>query len=1362
MLDTGSTVSTICESFYEQNLQDVEIQDIGDLFELKCADGSNLPYKGAIELDVISEGLGDDRQYTCLFLVVNDTDYHQKVPVLLGTNILNSIMGGIKECHGERFLQISRLHEPWYWTFRCLALRERELVKNKYRLAVIKSAERNPITIQPNSEMTIEGYADKMFPYKQTMAIIQTTEKSAIPADLDIIPNLVDYNPQKRETVWVTVSNVTTRTVRVPPRAIIAEIQPVTVEDIPEFPAGDNMSQAVDFNIAQDNLTKEEFAMAKEVIERNRDIFSWGETDIGHVTTVKHRIEMTDNTPFRQRHRRIPPSMFKEVRDHIQQLLTAGIIRKSKSPFSSNVVLVRKKNGDLRMCVDYRQLNNKTKKDAYALPRIEEILDSLSGNSYFTVLDAKSGYHQIEIEESHKERTAFTVGPLGFFEYNRMPFGLSNSPATYQRLMEDCLGELNLNICFIFLDDIIIFSRTYEEHLDRLQQVFDKLRTAGLKLSPKKCNFFQERVRYVGHIVSNQGIETDPEKTNKVLNWPIPTTPEEVRKFLGFVGYYRKFIRNFSKIARPLSELMPIPTDSKRSSKKRGKVWKWGSEEQNAFDRLKEALATPPILGYADYSLPFELHIDASKIALGAVLYQKQGDVKRVISYASRSLTKPEQNYPAHKLEFLGLKWAVCDKFKDYLLGSKTKVLTDNNPLTYVLTSAKLDSAGHRWLASLANFDLDIQYRPGVKNSDADGLSRLTEQTNDMSSISDECMKALCQSIQLEIPFVENLSVDSELVNQLNSKISQFQQVDWKEAQHKDPVLQKWMHYVKSGKRPRMSDLPTSTHSLAFIRNFHLLIMEEGILKRKVTIDDTCIKQIVVPRDMIPVVLKNLHNDFGHQGRDRVTSLVRDRFYWNGMNCDIDRWIKNCHRCLRRKVPTNQRAPLMPIQTSYPLELVCMDFLTLEPSKGGFQHILIITDHFSRFAVAVPTKNFTAKTTAEAFYNNFITNYGIPVRIHSDQGANFDGNIIKELCLITGMKKSRTTPYHPMGNGMCERFNRTLLNMLGTLHPAQKTNWKKYLSPLVQAYNSTRHESTGQSPYRLMFGREPLLPVDVAFGINNQEKKSLTKYIEDLRTRMKTAYHLARKSADRSRVKQGKYYDLKVRGIDLHEGDRVLVKVVAFDGKHKIADKWEEEAYIVLRQPNKEVPVYVVQREDGTGKKRTLHRNLLLPIGCIDQEFQEKPIPKPRANKQKDTTQNEEETELKQQNDVADLDISDSDSEYEIQVVKVPVQRTPIEISKEPVRVVEEEVTQPEREAAEDPAPQDEEGDGSEPGDEIGLRRSARTRRPPKRFADYKLYQICDRRREELSILKQILENTNRSEERNILLGCISDIISKL
>ena len=443
-------------------------------------------------------------------------------------------------------------------TFRCLSLREKQLVKNKYRLTVVKSAERESVLIPPNSEIQIQVYADKILPYNQTLALLQSTEKSVIPT----------------EPVLMTISNVTTRTVKVPPRSVIAEIQPVNLVDMPEFPRNDDVSQKQEFNITSGNLSSKEVALAKDIIARNKDLFSYSDSDIGHVTSVKHRIEMTDSTPFKQRHRRILPSMFKEVRDHLQQLLSAGIIRKSKSPFSSNVVLVRKKNGDLRMCVDYRQLNNKTKKDAYALPRIEEILDSLSGNAYFSVLDAKSGYHQIEIEVSHKERTAFTVGPLGFYEYNRMPFGLSNSPATYQRLMEDCLGELNLNICFIFLDDIIIFSRTFSDHLDRLQQVFDKLRATGLKLSPKKCNFFQERVKYVGHIVSKKGIETDPDKTDKVLHWPIPKTPEEVRKFLGFVGYYRKFIKNFSKIARPLSELMPIPKDSKKSSKKKSKPWK--------------------------------------------------------------------------------------------------------------------------------------------------------------------------------------------------------------------------------------------------------------------------------------------------------------------------------------------------------------------------------------------------------------------------------------------------------------------------------------------------------------------------------------------------------------------------------------------------------------------------------------------------------------------------------------------------------------------------------------------------------------------------------------------------------------------
>ncbi|VDI67411.1 Hypothetical predicted protein [Mytilus galloprovincialis] len=258
-----------------------------------------------------------------------------------------------------------------------------------------------------------------------------------------------------------------------------------------------------------------------------------------------------------------------------------------------------------------------------------------------------------------------------------------------------------------------------------------------------------------------------------------------------------------------------------------------------------------------------------------------------------------------------------------------------------------------------------------------------------------------------------------------------------------------------------------------------------------------------------------------HQGRDRTTTLVKDRFFWYGMTRDIEQWIQRCPRCIWRKTPTNDRAPLTSIRTTQPMEIVCMDFLKLEVSKGGYQYVLVITDHFTRYAQAIPTKNMTARTTAEAFFKNFVVHYGLPERIHSDQGANFESRLVKDLCDITGIKKSRTTPYHPQGNGQCERFNRTLINMLGTLEKDKKADWKSYIGPIVHAYNSTKHDTTGFTPFQLMFGRQPKLPVDLAFGIDSdRDPKSMTKYVEDLRQKLKTSYELASSAAVKSQGKK--------------------------------------------------------------------------------------------------------------------------------------------------------------------------------------------------------------------------------------------------
>ena len=948
---------------------------------------------------------------------------------------------------------------------------------------------------------------------------------------------------------------------------------------------------------------------------------------------MKHKIELSYDIPFKQRYRRIPPSMFDEVRNHLQQLLSAGIIRRSHSPFASNVVLVKKKTGELRLCIDFRELNQRTIKDSYSLPRIEEILDSLSGNKYFSILDMKSGYHQIEIEESHKERTAFTVGPLGFYEYNRMAFGLANAPATYQRLMEQCLGELHLSICFIYLDDIIIFSRTYEEHLERLCSVFQKLRETGIKLSPKKCSLLKTRVKYVGHIVSEKGIEPDNDKITKVLEWPRPSSREEVRQFLGFIGYYRKFIKSFSKIARPLLDLMPTPTKKSRGRKKASLSpppdFKWGEEQENSFNFLKNQLSSYPILSYPDYSKPFELHTDASLHGLGAVLYQEKDDgLKHVIAYASRSLNKAERNYPAHKLEFLALKWSVTEKFKDYLYGQNFTVFTDNNPLTYVLTTAQLDATGHRWLAALSAYNFDLKYRPGNTNADADALSRLPGLLNKQNNttVASDSVSAICNMTSV-IPFIESLPVSEEVINMNHSSLHSecLQSVDIVQEQIQDPDIAYWFDKVFNKYKPNKGEIPPTPFSNSLYKCFEKLRIIDDKLYRDVTTDTGIIHQLVLPLSLVKLVLFHIHDKMGHQGRDRTLSLAKDRFYWYGMTRDIENHIQHCGRCIRRKTPTNMKAPLVSITTSQPLELVCLDFLTLERSKGGFEYVLVMTDHFSRFAMAIPTKNMTAKTTAEVFYQNFIVHYGTPQKIHSDQGANFESKIIQELCSLLGMQKSRTTPYHPMGNGQCERFNRTLISMLGTLNPDEKQDWKSYIKPIVQAYNCTRQDSTSFSPFYLMFGREPNLPIDVMFdNIPHVENTSKSKYIESLRNRLKFSHDLASKYIQASQERQKKNYDVKIKSSVLNPGDLVLVKVVAFDGRHKLSDKWENEPYVVMSQPNVGIPVYKVQKQSGIGKPRVLHRNLLLPIGSsiIDKP---KPVPRkrkpiPRKRKQSNPT----------------------------------------------------------------------------------------------------------------------------------------------
>ncbi|XP_058492814.1 uncharacterized protein LOC131464383 [Solea solea] len=399
------------------------------------------------------------------------------------------------------------------------------------------------------------------------------------------------------------------------------------------------------------------------------------------------------------------------------------------------------------------------------------------------------------------------------------------------------------------------------------------------------------------------------------------------------------------------------------------------------------------------------------------------------------------------------------------------------------------------------------------------------------------------------------------------------------------------------------------------MREWNRLELHNQVLYRRRQDGGRVTHQLVLPEELRAVVLQSLHNDMGHLGIERTLDLVRTRFYWPKMAADVEKKVKTCDRCIRRKAQPDKAAPLVNIKSTRPLELVCMDFLSLEPDSSNTKDILVITDHFTKYAVAIPTPNQKAQTVARCLWDNFMVHYGIPERLHSDQGPDFESRTIKELCKVAGIHKIRTTPYHPRGNPV-ERFNRTLLNMLGTLDNKNKSQWRNFVKPLVHAYNCTKNDVTGFTPYELMFGRQPRLPVDLAFGLplRDGEYKLHSEYVQRLKSHLEESYEIATRNAKKIAEKNKARFDRHVTVSKLEAGDRVLVRAVRLRGKHKLADRWESDIYVVVKQAG-DFPVYTVRPENKEGPLRTLHRDLLLPCGSLPLSDEKPELLKPRRPK---------------------------------------------------------------------------------------------------------------------------------------------------
>lgn len=1223
LIDTGAQVTIVSDSFHRDHLSHLPIEPLANILTTEGAGGHQIKYTGYVMMDVsFPEELDASKGcYPTPVLVSPETVYTKEIPLILGTNILRR-MNTIPQLFNSKKDKVpdaTSLHHTFV---------------TAYRSVMVHTNDPDGVlgAVHPLNKTTIAAGSTGQIPVKVKPGLLQDSigvlvqSSENIPGGLLVKEGVVTMSATGR--IHVPVVNTSSRPITLNKHVMFADVivpEKITPASDTDVKPGDPLKEIEIGPVP--NLWKQRI---KDLIKEYSHVFSHNDLDLGCTDAVKHRILVTDNTPFKERSRPVAPADFEDLREHLKELLDSGVIRESQSPYASPIVIVRKKSGKVRMTVDFRTLNKRTIKDNFNLPKIEEIFTCLSGSRWFSTLDLKSGYYQVEMHEADKEKTAFTC-PLGFYEFNRLPQGVMNAPSTFQRLMERCLSALNRRGCMVFLDDLVIYSDTLESHERKLRQVFDVLAEYGLKLSPPKSKLFQTDVKYLGHVISREGIATDPDKIEVLRSWPLPKHSKELHSFLGFTSYYRKYVQRYSHIAEPLQDLLTW-CNAKCGQGKRRKIdiqQHWLSEHQQAFDQLIEKLTTAPVLGYADYKLPYILHTDASKHGLGCILYQIQDGSRKVISYASRRLSKTEKNYPAHKLEFLAMKWGITDKFKDYLYNSSFKVMTDNNPLTYVMKSARLDAITSRWVAALASYDFTIHYKAGIQNKDADMMSRKPYDDGSMSNDEDDndhvadMVKKLHTQTQLisfsviannhkcqedeKIPLVETISVSPDVVpdSYLAPDCAHLQQInnnDWMKFQSLDPSISPVIRAKKIGKKPHNTEIQQMPlHIKLLYREWDKLLLRNGVLYRKVVIDDEGQYQLVLPSSHRHQAFVGLHDEVGHQGYERTLDFIRCRFYYPKMADDIQDKIRRCERCVRRKSLPQHAAKMGHLQSNGPMDLVCIDFLSLEPDSHGYENVLVFTDHFTRLAQAFVTRNQKAETVAKILWENVFMHYGFPRLLHSDQGRDFEAKIIKQLCRLTNVKKTRSSPYHPLGNSQVERFNKTLMNMLGTLPQDKKRNWKKYVPSMVHAYNCSRNDSTGVSPFYLMFGRQARLPIDLAMGVSPDQHsfEDHRAYVKDMQERLEYAYHRASQEAKKLRKRSKTRYDAKVCESTLAKGDRVLVRNVGLRGKQKLADRWSEYVFIVKNQPDPQLPVYVVYPENNPKKTRTLHRDLLLPCGFL-------------------------------------------------------------------------------------------------------------------------------------------------------------------
>ena len=842
-----------------------------------------------------------------------------------------------------------------------------------------------------------------------------------------------------------------------------------------------------------ENLSTEERNAVLALLTRRLRCFPTADGNLGYTNMAEHAIDTENAHPISCVPYRVSAPERRMIIEKVTEMLRQGIIRPSFSPWASPVVLVKKKSGDYRFCIDYRRLNAVTKRDVYPLPRMDDVFDRLAGAKFFSSLDLMSGYWQVPVAEADRSKTAF-ITPDGLYEFMRLPFGLNNAPSTFQRLMDRVLARLKWQMCLVYLDDVLVFGKTFEEHQKRLECVLIALEKAGLTLNVSKCIFATNRIFHLGHIIDENGIRPDPEKISALVNFKVKNV-KSLRGFLGLASFYRRFVPEFAAIAHPLHVLL-----------KKNSTWSWKEQQELAKTELVNRLVSSPVLAHFDENIDVCVQTDASLVGLGAVLTQDSGDGPRPIAYISRRLTEAESKYHANELECLAIVWAL-KKLRHYVYGRRFSICTDSSAVRWLWSKKEVNGKFARWILSLQEFDFEIRHVKGVNNCVADALSRNPDES---------CIGPSGSAIGHVVCVFDS----RRPVGMSNAELAFQQQLD----SQLRPIITSL-----NAKEPGKFWEQFKIHGKVLYRRNpsqgrKFLLCIPSILRRK--------------------VIEFCHDDpsSSHMGIDKTVARVSERYWWPKFRASVRKYVSSCSYCQFHKCipgfPAGQLQPIPP--PDRPFHTIGMDHLgPFKATSDGKKHILMAIDYLTKYVEAVAVADTSTALVAEFVKDQINFRHGGTTRIISDQGTAFSSHLMEEKVNEWRTDHVFATAEHPQTSGLVERVNRTMTLALAAYVNVDHDDWDRHLPAAIFAINTARQSTTEISPFQLVYGRLPFTTLENEFPWPKERPEPVNVFL----SRVEEMRNAARLNIIEKQEKVKRLVDLRRRIVkDLYPGELVLVR----------------------------------------------------------------------------------------------------------------------------------------------------------------------------------------------------------------------------